>query len=135
MGASKLILVVELDHYEHWDDVKATLQSQLHSNLQLEVWNEAYLMTLIKDTFGVHLESFSEANLLDLRAAIDDTKGMYAFGEKTWNNDSLQSSLLWQFGFWKLRQLCEARHVVPREIVPPGLYRDVVVLMVDLCAY
>ncbi|WP_089935679.1 adenylate/guanylate cyclase domain-containing protein [Candidatus Entotheonella palauensis] len=135
MGASKLILVVEPNHYDNWDDVKSTIQSQLHPSLKLEVWNEDYLMALIKDTFGVHLDSFSEANLLDLRAAIDDAKGMYAFGEKNWNNDSLQSSLLWQFGFWKLRQLCETRNVVPREMVPPGLYQDVVVLMVDLCAY
>lgn len=135
MGACKLILVIEPDHYDHWDDVKATIQSQLHPSLQLEVWDEAHLVSLIKDTFGVHLDSLSETNLLDLRTAIDDTKGMYAFGEKTWNNDLLQASLLWQFGFWKLRQLCETHNFIPRDIIPPGLYQNVVVLMVDLCAY
>ncbi len=43
--------------------------------------------------------------------------------------------LLWHFGFWTLRQLCEAANVAPRDILTPGLYKNVVVLMADLCAY
>ena len=42
---------------------------------------------------------------------------------------------MWQFGFWKLRQLRDAQKLGPREILPPGLYRGVVVLLADLCAF
>ncbi|WP_089718049.1 hypothetical protein [Candidatus Entotheonella palauensis] len=36
LGASKFILVLEPDHYENWNDVKAAIQSRLHPSLQLE---------------------------------------------------------------------------------------------------
>ena len=132
--AAKLILVIDAHRYEDWSDIEATIRSQLNPALTLEVWDERHLLDRLQDTFEVHLDTVSEANLLDLRAAIDRTKGIYAFGE-AWCNDSLQSSLLWHFGFWKLRQLCEAHNFVSRDILPPGIYKNVVVLMADLCAY
>ena len=54
--AAKLILVVDPDHYEDWGNLKATIQSQLRPNLQLEVWDQTYLIGLIQDTFGMHLD-------------------------------------------------------------------------------
>ncbi len=55
LGASKLLLVLEPDYYDNWNDVKTTIQSQLHPSLQLEIWDEAHLVASIKETFGVHL--------------------------------------------------------------------------------
>src|SRR5262249_10939552 len=52
-----------------------------------------------------------------------------------YTNEPLKSALLWHFGFWRLRQLRESRGLTPREIVPPGLYRGVAVLLADLCAF
>src|SRR5260370_29747163 len=49
--------------------------------------------------------------------------------------EPLRSRLLWHFGFWRLRQLREAQGLRPREILPPGLYRGVAVLVADLCSF
>jgi adenylate cyclase len=46
----------------------------------------------------------------------------------------LKAQPLWHFGFWRLRQMREPRRLGVRDIVPPGHYRDVVVLA-DLCSF
>jgi class 3 adenylate cyclase len=110
----------------------------LHPHLKLEIWNEERLIALLRERFGVHIGSITEDDLLEVRQAIDRAKGFYAFGGSdlaAYENDPLQSQLLWHFGFWRLRQLRETRGLGPREIVPPGLYRGVVVLVADLCSF
>ncbi|HSE98589.1 MAG TPA: adenylate/guanylate cyclase domain-containing protein, partial [Blastocatellia bacterium] len=52
-----------------------------------------------------------------------------------WTNDFLQLSLLWHFGFWRLKQLREHHNLSPRAIMPPGSYKSVAVLMADLCSF
>ncbi len=67
--------------YEDWDDIETAIRSHLDPALTLEVWDESHLSELIQHTFDFHLDTVSEAHLLDLRAAIDRTKGTYAFGD------------------------------------------------------
>ena len=132
--ASKVVLVVDTENYENWPAIERELQSCLRGGLTLEVWNEAHLLALIHESFDLHIPSISANNISDLRAAIDRAKGLYAFGD-AWINDSFQSSLLWDLGCWRLRQLRNEYHLESRVIMPPGLYKGIVILFADLCSF
>ncbi len=92
------------------------------------------LLRLLGDRFGVSLGTLGEDDLLALRNAVDHAKGVHAFGDG-FQNDPLQATLLWHLAFWNVRRLREAGRSLSRSILPPGLYRDVVVLVADLCSY
>ncbi len=132
--ASKIILVVDVESHENWSNIEKELQARIRDGLQLEVWNEECLFALIRESFDVEIHSISEDDIVDLRVAIDSAKGLYAFGDE-WTNDSLQLSLLWNLGFWRLRQLREQHRLDLRSIMPPGLYKGIVVLLADLCSF
>jgi class 3 adenylate cyclase len=132
--ASKVVLVIDAHRFDHWAEVEADIRSHLKNTLQLEIWPEEELFARIQETFDVKIDTISEDTMLDLRDAIDKAKGVYAFGE-AWTNDTLQSSLIWHFGFWRLRQLRDVYGLTPRAMMPPGLYRNAVVVMADLSAF
>jgi class 3 adenylate cyclase len=76
--------------------------------------------------------------LLDVRQAIDRAKGYHAFGGPSlaaYEHDPLKASLLWHFGFWRLQQLGKAGRPTPHDILPPGPYHGVAVLLADLCSF
>jgi class 3 adenylate cyclase len=73
-----------------------------------------------------------------VRNAIDRAKGLHAFGGDSpegYEHDPLKEELLWHFGFWRLRQLRDRHGLGPREILVPGIYRNVVVVLADLCSF
>jgi len=110
----------------------------MRAGLQLEVWSEAELYARIREQFAVEIAGFTEANLLEVRNAIDRAKGFHAFGGPdlaTYEHDALKAQLLWHFGAWRLRQLREDQELAPRQILPPGLYRGVAVVLADLCSF
>ena len=93
---------------------------------------------MLKDRFGTETTSITPETLLEVRQAIDRAQGFFAFGGESvghYQHDPLKAELLWHFGFWKIRQLREARQLQPRDIFPPGLYKNVVVLLADLCSF
>lgn len=132
--ASKVVLVADTSRYRSWKAVEAEARTALRPGLELEVWDESHLRTLVRERFDVQLDSFDGSRLLDLRVAIDRAKGRYAFGDG-YTGDPLQAALLWHFGFWRLRQLAESGRSTPRSILPPGLYPGVIVIMADLAAF
>jgi class 3 adenylate cyclase len=74
---------------------------------------------------------------VEVRNSINHAKGFHAFGGKSASDyalDGLQASLLWHFGFWRLRELRQ-QGLTPRDILPPRSYQGVVILMADLCAF
>jgi class 3 adenylate cyclase len=114
--------------------VERLLREALRPGLALEIWDEPHLLRLLGGRFGIALDALGEDDLLALRNAVDHVKGVHAFGDG-FQNDPLQAALLWHLAFWRLRHLREAGRKLPRSILPPGLCRDVVVLMADLCSY
>ena len=132
--ASKVVLVIDAHRFDHWAEVEADIRSYLKNTLQLEIWHEEQLFSRIHETFDVQIDAISEENVLDLRDAIDKAKGVYAFGE-AWTNDAVQQLLIWHFGFWRLRQLRDVYGLTSRSMMPPGLYRNVVVVMADLSSF
>ena len=133
-GASKIVIVIDAHAAAGWHEVAPEIQSKLQGGLQLELWDEDILTSMLRECFGLQVCSFSEEKVLELRIAVDTAKGMYAF-EEAWADDELQHSLIWHFGFWRLQQLRATSGRTPRTIMPPGLYPGVVVVMADLCGF
>ena len=133
-GASRIVVVADEDALRDRPAVERALREALRPGLDLEVWDERHLLRLFGERFGVTLCSLQEDDLLTLRAAVDRAKGVYAFGDG-FQNDPLQATLLWHLAFWRIRRLREAGRSTSRSILPPGLYRDVVVVMADFCSY
>ena len=132
--ASKIIVVGDANLAAKWGDIQQQLRSGLSHTLDLELWDEKALLSMLRDSFGVEVDSISESEALEMRGAVDRAKGRYAF-EETWTNDELQNSLIWHYGFWRLKQLRQRYQLVPRAIMPPGLYRGVVTVMADLSGF
>lgn len=135
---SKVILVVDTEAEDGWSDIEEQLREILPQTLPLEVWNWRELTARINKCFQTSIDTLSEKSLLEMRAAIDHGKGFHAFGAKsidTYVHNPLEAMLIWHFGFWRLRQLRESMGLDATEILVPGTYRQVVVVMADLCSY
>ncbi|MGA2613031.1 MAG: adenylate/guanylate cyclase domain-containing protein [Spirochaetia bacterium] len=132
--ASRLVLVLDARSPDELAAIETELSRDVHHGLALEIWNEAKLLSLVREQLSLQIDSFTSKDILDIRAAVDRAKGLYAFGD-AFRNEPLQTALLWHFGFWKLKQLREARGMSARDILPPGLYRAAVVLFADLSSF
>jgi adenylate cyclase len=133
-GAARVVVAADERALGDRASVERLLREALRPELALEIWDERHLLRLLGDRFGVSLGTLGEDDLLALRNAVDHAKGVHAFGDG-FQNDPLQATLLWHLAFWRVRRLREADRTQSRSILPPGLYRDVVVLMADLCSY
>ena len=132
-AVGKVVLVADTHNHANWPEVEARLRASFRPGLRLEVWDEARLLSLLAERFGVALGSISPAELLGVRDAMGAAEARHAFGDVP-HGDALEASLLWHFGFWRLRQLRD-RGLGKRDMFPPGYYRGVVVLMADLSGY
>ena len=133
-GATRVVVVLHPEGASMWAEIVSEALPLLQPGLQLELWDETKLFSMLRDLFGVEADSFSEEQILGMRTAIDKAKGKYAFQE-TWANEDMQNALIWHYGFWRLRELRENNRRDARAIMPPGLYPDVAVVMADLCSF
>jgi adenylate cyclase len=133
-GAGRVVVAADESALGDRTTAERLLREALGPGLVLEIWDERHLLRLLGERFGVSLGALGEDDLLALRNAVDHAKGVYAFGDG-FQNDPLQATLLWHLAFWRVRRLREGGRSLSRSILPPGLYRDVVVLMADLCSY
>ena len=133
-GATRVVVAADERALGDRTSLERVLRETLRPELALEIWDERHLLRLLGDRFGVSLGTLGEDDLLALRNAVDHAKGVHAFGDG-FQNDPLQATLLWHLAFWNVRRLREAGRSLSRSILPPGLYRDVVVLVADLCSY
>jgi adenylate cyclase len=136
--ASKVVLVVDRGLRADWERLQTDLTSKLARGLQLEVWDEPRLLALLADRFSVSIPAITTENLLDVRQAIDRAKGFHAFGGSSfaeYEHDPLKADLLWHFGFWRIQQLRSTGRSTPRDVLPPGPYQGVAVLLADLCSF
>ena len=133
-GAERLVVVVDGHAGDDLASMERSLRGSLRPDLSLEIWPERHLLQLLGKRFDVALGAVGPDDLLTLRNAVDRAKGLHAFGDG-FQNDPLEATLLWHLAFWRLRQLRAAGRSVSRAILPPGLCRDVVVVMADFCSY
>lgn len=130
----KLVLVVDRHNHEDWHACEKRVREILPDTMDLEVWDEPHLLALLREHFNIQVDSLSTELIRDLRFAIERAKGSYAFGSH-YKNDSLDASLLWQFGYWRLKDLFESNHQDKQYILNPKTYQGVVVLYADLCGF
>ena len=133
-GAARVVVATDGQALGDRMAVERLLREALRPGLALEIWDEHHLLRLLGGRFGVALDALGEDDLLALRDAVEHVKGVHAFGDG-FQNDPLQAALLWHLAFWRVRRLREAGRSLPRSILPPGMCRDVVVLMADLSSY
>ena len=137
-GASKLVVVMDVDRRKNWKSLEQKLRAVICPKLDLEVWSESHLQSLVAEQFGVKIGLITDQALIDARDQIENVKGFHAFGGdslETYRNDPLRSELMWHLGPIRLRELREHGRLRPRDILPPGLYRGAAVLMADLSAF
>jgi len=129
----KLLVVVDSQIAREWKRIERELRQQLPPSLTMELWDEDALLRRFDERFQVNLDHLGTDNVADVRAAIDRAKGSFAFGGE-FVNDPLQESLLWHLSFWQLRTLID-QGLGPRDILAPGLYRNVAVIFADLSGF
>ena len=137
-GANKVVLVVDLADRPNWPDVERELATHLAPGLRLEVWDEHHFIGLLKTCFSISIPAITPTHLLEVRQVIDRAQGYLAFGaasREAYVHEPLNAELLWHFGFWKVRRLRQANGLSPRDVLPPGNYRGVGVILADLCSF
>jgi class 3 adenylate cyclase len=137
--ARKLILVVDTASHADWPALEAAIRALLPPHLALEVWDEQKMHDLTGACFGSSIASFSGPELMSIRERIDEGKDRLAFGKtpaKGYADAFLRQNLIWHFGTWRMRELRQAREDDDlTQLVRPGGYDHVVVLMADLSGF
>jgi class 3 adenylate cyclase len=136
--ANRLVVVIDRERRPNWPRAHQELIEKLPPTLQLEIWDRATMLEMMQRHFRIEVRELSLEVLLDIRQAIDVAKGYYAFGgpsPEEYVHDPLQASLLWHFSFWQLRQLRELHNLSPRNMMRPGIYRGVAVILADLSSF
>ena len=137
-ATGKIVLVVDCVARPGWDRLETEIAKGLAPGFELEIWDEDRLVAFLTERFGINITSITPAALLDVRQAIDRAKGYHAFGGPSlteYEHEPLNAELLWHFGFWRLKQLRSAGRATPRDILPPGPYPGVAVVLADLCSF
>lgn len=112
----------------------AQLRAAVDPAIAIELWDEAKLGALVRSTFGVELGALAAADVETVRAGVEAAKTIYAFGRQG-PQDALEQSLLWHLGYWQLGDLRARGRLDPRKLTAPGTYRNVTVLLADLCSF
>jgi len=137
-SGSKVIVVSDLADAGGMPSLATEISASLNSGLAVEIWSQQQFLEKMRKCFRTDCSVITTENLLDVRDAIDRAKGYHAFGGASFEeyiHDPLKAELLWRFGFWRLRHLRDSGRDSPRNILPPGTYRGVVVVLADLCAF
>ncbi|HLV80799.1 MAG TPA: adenylate/guanylate cyclase domain-containing protein [Chthonomonadaceae bacterium] len=136
---NRVVLVTDATDRPDWPAVEPALQAALPPALQQDIWGPDRLRGLFAEAFGQDLPALTDSDELTLRERIDQAKDRLAFGEETpvsYGEAALRQNLLWHFGSWRLRELRhKAKDVETRDLVPPGTYENVVVLLADLSGF
>ncbi|MBS0661417.1 MAG: hypothetical protein JSR82_24655 [Verrucomicrobia bacterium] len=102
-------------------------------SFEIEHWSLAHFLRQAEEAYGVTLHEPAPETMHEFRSMLDRAKGRQAFGDG-WVGSDFQSMLVWQFGHHQLRQLLQAG-AGEEEVLAPGLYRNVVAMLVDLCSF
>lgn len=134
-GCRKLVVLTDLAGGPGWPAIEAALRQRLPAELELEFWGETELLAQMADCFQLELPSLNEADFQDIRDAIIRAQWRYAFGDKAEASMVLAHTLQWHFSPWKLRRIHRELGVEPDQILRPGIYRNLVIVMADLSGF
>jgi len=127
---NRLVVVVR-------DHDAAELQTRLRecvcSSLDIEIWDEAWLLREIKLRYGISIDSLVEANITALHRSILQANWNRVFDSEYY--EVLASALLWHFDLWTLKRLHERERLGPTDIWRPGNYLDIAIVMGDISSF
>lgn len=140
--ARRLVIVLDTSLRGDREALLARIRSAVRKELDVDLWDEARLLSLVERAFQIRATAIDEQSLLDMRDAVQRVTARHAFGDDaelggshSLSIDALREQLLWRFAFWRLRQIREQGQLQPRQILPPGTYRGVAVVIADLCSF
>ncbi len=127
-------LVVVTDHADGTARpvLEATLRQRLCPTLAIEIWGDGEIRRRIEQSFGLRIETLSRGNIRAIRDSIIRAEWRTAFAGA---DDFLAPTLLWHFSSWTLRRLGRDGGLAPENVLRAGIYRDVAVVMADICAF
>jgi class 3 adenylate cyclase len=128
----RLVVVTDHANAAAWPSVEAELRNRLCPTLAIEIWGETAIRRRIEQSFGLRIETLNRGNVRAIRDSIVRAEWRTAFAGA---DDFLAPTLLWHFSSWTLRRLGRDLGVGPDDVLRPGVYRDVVVVMADICAF
>jgi adenylate cyclase len=132
-SCGKLIVVTDVVGDDNRSQINDLLRQRICPSLEIELWGEREIIDNIKVHFGLEIAKFSAGNYRAIRDTLTRAEWEHAFDETY--NDQLASTLLWHFSSWKLRQLREEYGMLPDAILRPNIYKDLVIIMADLCSF
>ncbi len=133
-NSRRLILLVLNADIEDLEAFEAEISGNIHGDITLELWDEKHFVAEVNRHFNVGISSITDADLRAVRQAIDRAKWVHAFGE-AYADHYLSASLLWHFNAWTLNDMHRAKNLPPEEIVKPGVYQDLAIVMADLSGF
>jgi class 3 adenylate cyclase len=128
---SKLSVVTDLSD-EAWAELEAAAASVLDGRLTLERLDRTRLEAQLLEYFKVGLPRLDRESLLQVRSAIEKTKGVLAFGEG-YKGSILEENTLWHVGHWVVERAREKDELAT--LLAPGLYTDVAVVIADISGF
>jgi len=137
-SVERLVLVIDVTSRRDWPAALETVRARIDPRITLEVWTEGRLRELVRECLGVEMGALDDHALVDLRERTEAVLGFHAFGGASlseYRNDPLKAELLWHLGAPRIRALRRAGRSQPRDVLPPGTYRDVAVLVADLSGF
>lgn len=131
--ARRLLLVSDLVDGADWTGTLGRLRERLSPDLAIEAWGERELLARVKAGFGLDLDGFSGGSLRLIRDAVMRAEWQSAFGKAA--DERMMPTLLWHFSPWTLAHLHRERGFGPDDVMQPGTYRDIIIVIADLCAF
>lgn len=127
-------LVVVTDHAddETWPAIEAALRQRICPSLAIEAWGERELCRRIEASFGLRIDALARGNVRAIRDSIVRAEWRAAYAAA---DDLMAPTLLWHFSSWTLRRLAREHGLGPENVLRSGIYRDVAVVMADICAF
>lgn len=130
---TRLVVIAKLPGAEAADSVREAVIKNVDPSLQVEIWDEAEVLRQIEKYFGLRIESLTGGNYQAIRHSITRAEWQMAFGKLP--AEPMSSTLLWHFSSWNLKMLHTEYGLQPLEILRPGNFRNVVIIMADLCSF
>jgi class 3 adenylate cyclase len=114
--------------------LQALLRERIHPALEVDVWNAEKLLSLLHRHFGVDVQSLDGEVVVQLREAIEKTKGAMAFGEQFVGSPA-QALLMWHFGCWTIRRVREQDGRFEPALLRGRVHANAAILIADISGF
>ena len=128
----RLLVISDLVGTPEWPAAEALLRDAVDPAITLECWGEREVLARIRACFGLDAARLDRGSAREIRDSIMRAEWRLAFGD---TDDRLAPTLLWHFSAWSLKRLREEKGYAPDRIFAPGTYRNVAIVMADICSF